>query len=188
MCSSDLVGDRALVVRVGMGSPVHRMGLDDPSVLTDRAAMRALRRDAKRWSILVAPTAASGALLAEAHGFHGRVLVAGLPSVDDPMSRTAARDMLDLPSFRPVVVYLPARRGDRRPLLDVEQWSSRLGAHTYLVVIQRRGEEIEVPTRLRAFVRSVSDRDLLTPLLAAGDLVVSDYSSEIGAEIGRAHV
>jgi CDP-glycerol glycerophosphotransferase len=176
----DRTGDRALVVRVGLGVPVHHVGLDDPDILTDRAAMRALKRESQRWNLLAAPTAAAGRRLARAYAFRGTVVAAGLPSMLD-LEIDALRARLDLPTYRSIVVYAPARRGEERTLIDLERWAHELGSLVYLVVAAPKGEPIEVPTRLRAFARTVAGDDAVLSAIAASDLVVSDYSHWIGA-------
>ncbi len=179
----------AAVVNAGQGVPVHRIGLDDPSVLVSRTAVAAARRSSRSWTALVAPSEGSAEIVARAFGYRGRTIAAGLPRIDAAVlatseSRDDLRRRLDLPPDRAIVMYAPtARRGDRvaaDPLLDLESWAAAVGDRAYLLLRPPPGEAFAVPTRLRFAVRDLGSLDVLAPFIAAADLVISDYSSIIG--------
>ncbi len=175
---------RAVVVNAGAEVPVHRIALDDPSVLVSRAAVATVRRRAREWNLLVAPSDAAADVIREAFGYHGTVVPAGLPGMDAALhevaldGRSALRSALDLPADRAVILHVVAQRpeGVEEPLIDPEQWAGRLGRRAYLVV--HGGPP--TPTRLRSSVRDLAADADLSAVIAACDLVISDYSPRIG--------
>jgi CDP-glycerol glycerophosphotransferase len=169
---------RSAVVMAVSATPVHRVGLDDPEVLTSRSQAAAIRRRGRTLGLLAVPTAAAGEVLAAALAVRGRAVPVGLPRMDDALAeanRPALRDALDLPSDRPVVLWTPLLRPGA--VLDLEVWEQALGAEAYLVVAAGTPP---VPTRLRHAVRGLSATEDMAAFLAAVDLVVSDYSPLIG--------
>ena len=180
-------GPRALVVNAGTGVPFHRLGLDDPSVLVSRAAVASVRRRARQWQLLLAPSQESASLLRGGFGYSGPTAEVGLPRIDGPAAARrqdlrGLRQRLDLPADRVIVVWAPASRpaGVPTELLDLERWAAVLGMRTYLLVRGLAGEGATVPTRLRSSVRDLAHEADVLPFLAAADLLVSDYSSVIG--------
>jgi CDP-glycerol glycerophosphotransferase len=182
---------RALVVNAGQGVPVHRVGLDDPSILVSRSAVASVRRHVRRWGLLLAPAEDSAATTTRAFAYRGPVATVGLPRMDTAISaRSSAveleelRGRLDLPGDRALILYAPssrhADREPRPPLIDLDLWARALGERAYLLVRPHPGEAFTVPTRLRYAVRDLADRDDLPSFVAASDMLVSDYSSVIG--------
>ena len=180
---------RASVVNAGHGVSVHRIGLDDPSVLVSRSAVTSIRRRARQWTVVVAASMSEAAVIARAFGYRGRVAEAGLPRMDsavgirpDDGARAELRRRLDLPDDRAVVVYAPSGRGGAssgEPLIDLDRWDRDIGDRAYLVV-RANAFDSAVPTRLRSAVRELSETDDFGLVLAASDLFISDYSSLIG--------
>ncbi len=176
----------------GSGVPVHRLGLDDPSVLVSRGGPREVRRRSRRWDLVVAASRFDADVTSRALGYAGQVVEAGLPRMDVAVAVRAGgadviaaqRKALDLPADRPVIMYAPApREGDRQPRaprVDLDRWAQSLGHVVYLLVRPHPSERFTVPTRLRHAVRDIGEMDDLGGHLAASDLLVSDYSSIIG--------
>jgi CDP-glycerol glycerophosphotransferase len=180
-------GARSRVVNAGTGVPFHRLGLDDPSVLVSRAGVAAVRRRARRWDLVLAPSAESARILQGAFGYGGASIDVGLPRLDGPAAErhadlAALRRRLDLPDDRAIIIWTPAQRtaGTSTELLDLDAWATALGTRAYLVVRGLAGELGAVPTRLRSFVRDLAREEDVLPFLAAADLLVSDYSPFIG--------
>jgi CDP-glycerol glycerophosphotransferase len=159
-------------------TPVHRVGLDDPNVLTTRGRAAAVRRRGRSLRLLAVPTASAGDVLAPALAVRGTVVPVGLPRLDpvlDAAARVRLRAALDLPDARRVVVHAPlARPGSD---LDLEGWATALAHDTYLVLGPGAAA---VPAALRHAVRGLPADADISPYLAAADLVVSDYSTRIG--------
>jgi CDP-glycerol glycerophosphotransferase len=179
------------------GVPVHRFGLDDPSVLADRAAAREVRRRAATWTAALSPSAFGAEAVATAFGSHIGVAECGLARMDTALrtieageaARAELRHRLDLQIGRPIVLYCPAPRSPATrsegrdpvpPLLDLERWADEVGDRAYLLVRPHPSEKFAVSTRLRFAVRDVGDADVAAHYVAACDLFVSDYSSLIG--------
>jgi CDP-glycerol glycerophosphotransferase len=181
-----------LSVFAGRGVPVHRLGLDDPSVLVSRSATATVRRRARRWDLLVATSSFDADVSRSALGYGGSVVESGLPRMDgalasrrgDAVDRAAARRRLDLPQDRPIILYAPTgRRMDRRaaePLLDLERWADALRSRAYLLLRPHPLDLVPIPTRLRGAVRDLAGVDNLADFLAVSDMFVSDYSSLVG--------
>ncbi|MFM7063179.1 MAG: CDP-glycerol glycerophosphotransferase family protein, partial [Actinomycetes bacterium] len=177
-------GRGRVVVNARVTTPVHRIGLDDPSVLTSRSSVAAHRRRGRSWSVLAASSADAADVIAPALAFSGRIDTVGLPRMDTalrhlaaPDGRAALREVLDLPADRAVIVHIPADRDIEAPLLDLEDWAAALGRHTYLVLAAGVGES--VPTARRHAVRLLAPEEDLSAHIAASDLVVSDYSDRL---------
>ena len=159
-------------------TPVHRVGLDDPTVLTSRALTADVRRRGRSVGLLAVPTAAAGEVLAPALHVTGARAAVGLPRLDAALAvpdREALRRGLDLPTDRPVLIHAPLAP-DGAPL-DVEAWAGALGGRVYLVVAAGAPA---VSTRLRHAVRALTPDEDLASFIVAADLVVSDYSARIG--------
>lgn len=182
----------AVAVHAGSGVPVHRIGLDDPSILVSRAASRDVVRRGKRTRLLLAASRFDADITRAALAIAGEASVTGLARMDAAVrvrsegadAVRALRERLDLPGDRRIVVYAPTARSfdrePRDPLIDLDDWAMRLGDSTYLLVRPHPAERFVVSTRLRSAVRDIGDSDDLGLFLAAADLMVSDYSSVIG--------
>lgn len=183
---------RVATVFAGWGVPVHRVGLDDPSVLVSRADVRDVRRRSRRWNVFLSASTHDALVTPAALAYAGAVAETGLARMDAVLplagDRTEERRRrkveLDLPLDRPVILYAPTlRAADRRgepPLLDLDEWAARLGDRCYLLLRPPPRERFSVSSRLRFAVRDIGDRDDVQRLIGAADLVISDYSSLIG--------
>lgn len=156
-------------VGVVPASPVRRIGLDDPSVLTSPAAQQEVKRRGARWRRLIvpsgadaqrAPTAWACAAPAVPVGSLRRARVLALPG--DGMR---ARDS------RPLVVWAPEPRdGGVAALIDMRLWADTMGERVRLVAVG-----VPVPHDLAWCVTSVDDPDTAAALVAQADLVIGDY-------------
>jgi CDP-glycerol glycerophosphotransferase len=174
------------------GVPVRREGLDDPSVLVNRAATVQVRQRSRRWSTVIATSRYAEEVARSAYGYRGDVCATGMPRLDSALEvhrqGTAAlqqlRESLDLDVDRAIVMYAPAARGRGRnalpSLLDIEQWVAELGERAYLLVRSHPSERLEVSSRWCSAVRDIGEANVATDFLTASDLLISDYSSLIG--------
>jgi CDP-glycerol glycerophosphotransferase len=174
------------------GVPIRREGLDDPSVLGSRAAIRAIRRRSRQWSTVIAPSGFGAEMARSAFGYSGDVTPAGLARLDGPLSvlqqgddaRRRLRAALDLDIERPIIIYAPAARGHGRdphqPLIDLERWAGEIGDRVYLLVRSHPSERLEISSRWRWAVRDIGEADLIGDHLIASDLLITDYSSLVG--------
>ncbi len=175
---------------VGSGVPIHRLGLDDPELLLTRSGTRDITRRAKRTDLIVAASQYDADIRRRAWAAQAPIVEAGILRTDAAIRvRTDGRDAvralrqrLDLPIDRPVVLHLPTPRqaGGDESLIDLDRWSAAVGDRSYLVLRPHPLEDVQVSTRLRFAVRGMGDHPDVADLLAAADLVVSDYSSLIG--------
>lgn len=181
----------AEVVFAGDGVPIHRKGLDDPSVLVNRRDVRDVRRRSRRWTVMLTASAYDARITSHALAYSGRLVETGLLRADRALPRPDAdtaewlrrKESLDLPTDRPVILYAPTvRRAGRAAvpsMLDLDEWAQRMGDRCYLLVLSHPLQTITVPTRLRFAVRAEADADI-ADLIGAADLMISDYSTWIG--------
>lgn len=167
---------RGAAVMVTAGAPVRRVGMDDPSVLTSPAAMQQVRRRGARLRAVLAASRRDADVARGAWSFGGEVVSVGIPRLD-PVLRAEARSRAvaeaDLPADRAIVVYVPEPR--TQVPFDPVAWAAALGESTYLLAVG-----VPVPVELAWAVRAVPAHADITALIAASDLVISDYSSLIG--------
>jgi CDP-glycerol glycerophosphotransferase len=173
------------------GVPIHRIGLDDPTVLSERGLAKEVRRRAKRWTSVLTASQFAADVTETAFAKPTGALVVGSARLDATLRLTQAgssareelRRELDLPGDRAIVLYAPVGRTTGRaavdPPLDLDLWASELGERAYLLVRAHPSEKFHVSTRHRYAIRDISDPDLVDPFLVTCDLVVSDYSSII---------
>jgi CDP-glycerol glycerophosphotransferase len=167
---------RGAAVMVTPGTPVHHQGLDDPSVLTSPVAQQQVVRRSRRLRAILAASRRDAEVARRAWSFAGDVVAVGIPRLD-PVLRADARARAvaeaDVPSDRVVVTYVPEPRA--RVPFDPTAWVSAMGQATYLLVVG-----VPVPADLAWAARAVPAHAEVTSLLAASDMVISDYSSFIG--------
>jgi CDP-glycerol glycerophosphotransferase len=174
------------------GVPVRREGLDDPSVLVNRAAAGQIRQRSRRWGTVISSSRYAEEVARSAYAYRGDVCAAGLSRLDSALAvrrqgaaaQQRLRESLDLDVGRAIVMYAPAARGRGRdaqpPLLDIEQWANDLGERAYLLVRSHPSERLEISSRWRWAVRDIGEPTVATDFLSASDLLISDYSSLIG--------
>ena len=178
---------------VSSGVPIHRLGLDDPEVLLSRSGARDVTRRGRRTDVMITASRYDTDIRRRAWAVAGAAVEAGIVQADHPWRVRAGgadavrqlRVRLDLPVDRPIVLYLPTLRrpGGELSLLDLDAWASAVGDRCYLVLHPHPLEDVTVSTRLRFAVRHAGGDVELSDLLAAADLVISDYSSLIGAAV-----
>ena len=160
-----------LAVATGRAPRVAREGLDDPSVLVDKAAVRQVRARATGCDLALASGPADADALRSAQAFRGEVLLVGLPELP-----TATGD-LGVRTDRPLVIYAPAPRDDGSVDFDADAWAAALGNDCYLVICTPPRTAIDVPNRLRFAIRTTSAD--AAPFIAAADLVIGDYGPAV---------
>jgi CDP-glycerol glycerophosphotransferase len=182
-----------VVVQTLQGTPLKRIGLDVPHL---RSTMRRSARWAAQvanWQYLVSGSSFATRVLRQAYGVEGEVLEIGTPRNDllaDPGALRArgdrVRDALGLPEGARVVLYAPTfrdhvidRRGRYRldQRLDVERLLPALGPDGVLLIRKHPLVADPVLTGDDARVHDVSAWPDATELLAAADVLVTDYSS-----------
>jgi CDP-glycerol glycerophosphotransferase len=172
-------------LQAGAGTPLRRLGFDAG------AGQRPFRRiehrwadQAANWQYVLSPGGFATPILRRAYAIEGEVLETGLPRVDALLAarRTDVRARLGLSGDVRVVLYAPTYRDDavdRRGRfrlewrLDLERVRQALGPDSVLLV----RKHYEVVDALPAGVRDVSSYPDGTELLAAADVLVTDYSS-----------
>jgi CDP-glycerol glycerophosphotransferase len=177
--------DGQVCVQAGAGTPLRRLGFDAG------AAQRPFRRrehrwaeQAANWQYVLSPSGFATPILRRAYAIEGEVLETGLPRVDALLTASgeAVRGRLGLPAGVKIVLYAPTYRDeavDRRGRfrlewrLDVETVREALGPDAVLLV----RKHYEVVDALPPGVHDVSGYPDGTELLAAADVLVTDYSS-----------
>jgi CDP-glycerol glycerophosphotransferase len=181
-----------VVVQTLQGTPLKRIGLDVPHL---RSTMRRSWRWAEQmanWQYVVSPSRFATPILRQAFGMEGELLETGLPRNDLLAGPEAARRgeevrrRLGLPGGARVVLYAPTYRDhvvDRRGRyrldqhLDVERVMGALGADGALLIRKHPLVADAVDTGGYARVHDVSTWPDAAELLAAADVLVTDYSA-----------
>jgi CDP-glycerol glycerophosphotransferase len=175
------------------GTPLKQLGFD---VSLQRNVVRKFERYWARhqvnWQYVLSPNRFSTPILRRAYAIVGEMLETGYPRNDvlaGPARDAAARrvrERLGLPDGARVVLYAPTYRDHVRdadgryrlePALDVERLRAALGPDT-IVLFRKHHYVIDpVPVTADGFVRDVSTYPDGTELMAAADVLVTDYSS-----------
>jgi CDP-glycerol glycerophosphotransferase len=179
-----------VLVQTLQGTPLKRVGLDVPHL---RSTMRRSWRWADQmanWQYVVSGSRAATPVLRQAFGFEGEALEVGLPRNDllaaPEEASSAVRSRLAIPAEARVILYAPTYRDqvvDRRGRyrldqhLDVERVTSALDSSSYLLIRKHPLVADAVDTAGHARVRDVSLWPDATELLAAADVLVTDYSA-----------
>lgn len=168
------------VLQTWHGTMLKRLALDRGSrgIRTRLAVLR--ERD--RWDVLLAQNAYSEAIFRSAYAFRGPIWLEGYPRNDVLHGADAAgvRARLGIAADARVVLYAPTWRDDRTEMvdyLDLERFAAELDEGTVLLV---RGHSRTLP-----FGRDLDGTALIdvttypsmADLLAAADVLVTDYSS-----------
>jgi CDP-glycerol glycerophosphotransferase len=172
------------------GTPLKHIHFDSLWAPPGRVAY--LTEDVRRWDYLLSPNASSTEVLRGAFGFTGEIADTGYPRNDVLSSprrdeiRAEVRRELDIPEGATVVLYTPTWRDDildaqgRQDFalhLDVDDFTSRLGANHYLLLRTHFLISAELPPIDRPGVRDVSAYPDVSLLYLAADAMVTDYSS-----------
>lgn len=174
------------VLQTWHGTMLKKLALDRAGVgLRTRIAVR---RESRRWSVLLAQNEYAATILRRAYAFRGPIWVDGYPRNDlivwaDPAMRRAVRARLGLRPEQRAVLYAPTWRDDAREIvdyLDLPSLPAALaqvpGEHVVLVRGHSRtlkhGADLDVPGLI-----DVTTYPDMAELLLAADVVVTDYSS-----------
>ena len=181
----------AVYVQTWHGTPLKRIGFDNPRWEGDRAGLDAMARDFAKWDFLVSQNAFSTQVFRRAFRYDGEVLEVGYPRNDilnapkrDDV-RADVRRQLGIEETQTVVLYAPTWRDD---LLD-EHGSLRFASALNVNAVHDRLSETHVLLlrlhyKLGAHlgdtlpgVRNVSRYPDIRDLYLAADVLVTDYSS-----------
>ncbi|MFI9576544.1 CDP-glycerol glycerophosphotransferase family protein [Microbispora rosea] len=172
------------VVQTWHGTPLKRLGLDlDDMPYAQRVPRDELARQVATWDLLLSPSPFATSALRGAFGYEGEVLESGYPRNDvlfDPARGRAVRRRLGLPDGRRVILYAPTWRDDDttgRLALDPVRAAGALGDDDVLLVRTHYqvARDMRIPDGDR--IHDVSTFPDMADLLAAADVLVTDYSS-----------
>lgn len=179
-----------VVVQTLQGTPLKRIGLDVPHL---RSTMRRSWRWAEQmanWQYVVSASRFATPVLRQAFGIEGEVLELGLPRNDvlaaPERASAAVRLRLGIPAGARVILYAPTYRDqviDRRGRyrldqhLDVERVMGVLDSDSYLLIRKHPLVADAVETGGHPRVMDASLWPDATQLLAAADVLVTDYSA-----------
>jgi CDP-glycerol glycerophosphotransferase len=171
------------------GTPVRRLGREAPVPSRgDRRYERNHERQAANWQYVVAQNELGADALRRAYAPAGEILVTGRPANDalGERLRGEARARLGLADGARVVLYAPTYRetardasGRRRLDTPFDPAPLRAALGDDAVVLFRAHPLVygAAPATADGFVRDVRDHPDATGLLAAADVLVTDYSS-----------
>ncbi|MFI5932822.1 CDP-glycerol glycerophosphotransferase family protein [Actinoplanes sp. NPDC051494] len=183
--------DGQVVVQTWHGTPLKRIGFDIADVrFTDKRYLEKLALETPNWSFLVSPNTFSSPILRSAFDYSGALMEIGYPR-NDALFRDRAeitervRAAVGLPPGRKLVLYAPTWRDDEHSAgayrmtlqLDIEDAAARLGADHVLLVRRHPNVLDEIPGDGDGFVHDVSGYPDMADLLAAADILITDYSS-----------
>ena len=180
-----------VVVQTWHGTPLKRIGFDIADVqFTDRRYLEKLALEAPNWSLLVSPNTFSTPILRRAFRYRGEVMEIGYPR-NDVLFRDRAeikervRAAAGVPAGRKLVLYAPTWRDDEYSAgtyqismkLDVVAAAEQLGEDHALLVRRHPNVVDEIPGNGDGFVYDMSTYPDMADLLAAADILITDYSS-----------
>ncbi len=174
------------VLQTWHGTMLKRLALDREGVgLRTRIAVR---RESRRWNVLMAQNDFAAEILRRAYAFRGPIWVEGYPRNDvlvgsDSAARETARARLGLLPDQRAVLYAPTWRDDATEIvdyLDLPSLPTALaelpGEHVVLVRghsrTLRHGRNLDAPGLI-----DVTTYPDMADLLLAADVVITDYSS-----------
>jgi len=174
------------VLQTWHGTMLKRLALDREGVgLRTRIAVR---RESRRWDALLAQNDYAAAIFRRAYAFRGPVWVEGYPRTDALVTmsaedRTALRARLGVRPEQRAVLYAPTWRDDTAQMvdyLDLPGLPAALaelpGEHVVLVRghsrTLRHGRDLDAEGLI-----DVTTYPDMADLLAAADVVITDYSS-----------
>ncbi|HEY2603912.1 MAG TPA: CDP-glycerol glycerophosphotransferase family protein, partial [Thermoleophilaceae bacterium] len=182
-----------VVVQTLQGTPLKRVGLDVPHLRSTMRRSWQWEQQIEGWQYLLSGSAFATPVLRQAYGFAGEVLETGLPRNDllaapDALARRGAevRAALGIGDRARVVLYAPTYRDqvvDRRGRyrldqhLDVATLMPALGPDGVLLIRKHPLVADPVETAGDPRVRDVSAWPDASELLAAADVLVTDYTA-----------
>jgi CDP-glycerol glycerophosphotransferase len=177
--------DDQVCVQTGHGAPLRKLGFDSGSrQRTFRRVEHRWDEQVANWQYVVSPSSFATPILRRAYGIDGEILQTGQPRVDRLLAANGVRERLGVPADARVVLYAPSYRDevvDRRGRfrldwrLDAERLRAALGPDT--VLLARKHPQVLDAIPADGHVRDVSAYPDATELLAAADVLVTDYSS-----------
>jgi CDP-glycerol glycerophosphotransferase len=181
-----------VVVQTWHGTPLKRIAHDISDVrFADPLYLEKLAVETANWSVLLSPNRFSTPILRRAFRYEGELLESGYPRNDVLCRGTEAvaeqaRTRLGLPAGKKVVLYAPTWRDDEyygpgrykiSMQLDLDRAAEALGDDHVLLVRRHPNVVDEIPQAGGGFVWDVSTYPDIADLLAATDILVTDYSS-----------
>ena len=181
-----------VVVQTWHGTPLKRIGHDIADVrFADPAYLEKLAVETPNWSLLLSPNRFSTPIMRRAFRFEGEILESGYPRNDVLRTRrdevaAQVRAALGLPPDKRVVLYAPTWRDDEyygpgqyklSLYLDLDRAAESLAGDHVLLIRRHPNVADEIPQAGRGFVWDVSTYPDMADLLAATDILVTDYSS-----------
>src|SRR5690606_2128660 len=112
--------DDQVIVQVGCGTPLLRIGLDSLAEGPDGSRAREIERSASNWSVLVSSSRYSSAILRRAFRYRGEIAETGFPRNDLLVTSRAqeaaaeVRTRLGIAPDKRVVLYAPTLRDDAK--------------------------------------------------------------------------
>ena len=177
------------------GTPLKRLAFDVADLkVANRDYLAEFAEEVRRWDALVSPSSFATEKFRAAFRYSGDVLETGYPRNDalaDParrrQRRALAREALGVPPAAPVVLYAPTWREDQHvgtsyrfgSALDLGAMAAGLATGTVLLV---RGHHLtagDVRVPRAENIVDASAYPEMTDLLAAADVLVTDYSSSM---------
>ncbi|MEU7936344.1 bifunctional glycosyltransferase/CDP-glycerol:glycerophosphate glycerophosphotransferase [Microbispora bryophytorum] len=172
------------VVQTWHGTPLKRLGLDlEGMPYAQRVPRDELARQVATWDLLLSPSPFATSALRGAFGYEGEILESGYPRNDvlfDPARARAARRRLGLTGDRRIILYAPTWRDDDtggRLALDPVRVAGALGDDDLLLVRAHYLVARDMTILNGDRIRDVSRFPDMADLLAAADVLVTDYSS-----------
>jgi CDP-glycerol glycerophosphotransferase len=172
------------------GTPLKRIGFDNPRFAKDRAGLRRAASDYRRWDFLISQNAYSTEVFRRAFRFDGEVLETGYPRNDvlnasaAPEIRRRTRERMGVHDDRLLVLYAPTFRDEDdsagihpAAALDIPRLQSALAPAAHLVIRLHYRDATTMSPFDPSFCTDASAYDDIRDLYLAADVLVTDYSS-----------
>jgi CDP-glycerol glycerophosphotransferase len=188
---------RATYLQTWHGTPLKKIGFDNPRRALDPEGLRRAARDYRQWDFLVSQNLFSTEIFRRAFRFEGEILESGYPRNDiltspsAPKVRQRVREQLGIADDQTVVLYAPTFRDDqidqtRRPdgldfpmALDIPRIEQALGSSHVLLLRLHYWVSAAVADVPGPFTRNVSRYQDIRDLYLAADVLLTDYSSSM---------
>ncbi|MDP9407255.1 MAG: CDP-glycerol glycerophosphotransferase family protein [Actinomycetota bacterium] len=179
-------------VQTWHGTPLKKIGYDNPRYSRDDRGLRRSARDYAQWDFLVSQNRFSTEIFRRAFRFEGEVLEVGYPRNDVLSSpgrdaiRRAVRAELGIDDDVQVLLYAPTFRDDQKdasgrlafPLaIDLARMQEALGGRFVVLLRLHHWVSAGLGPLPEQFCRDVSDRRDINELYLASDVLLTDYSS-----------
>lgn len=164
------------------GTPILRVGRDDPSWLCAPKAVRdPAPASVRRWDALVVPSRQADRDLADALGFTGMRVGPGSAFAQQVASRSGngLPPEFVIPDGRPVLLIVPSHPDLADGGLGVELLAEAVTGEACLLIRRTDGRPVRVPAALRHTALDVGAFDDVAALIAGCDLFITDASNWI---------